>query len=258
MLRSALLVAAFVAQFAGSALADTITIRADEWLPFNGPANLKPAGYMITAAQRIAEANGHKIQYSTMPWDDAVEATRRGDYDCVVGALKSDAEGFMFPSVSWGESLNAFYGKKELDWEYDGVDSLKDLKLVVIDSYSYDEDIDNYVKEKAGTKNVEVIKSSGRAQVNAFMRIVTRRGDLFLEDINVADLTIQKLKIADSVEVKSVLGLPDDLYIACTPAHPRGRAYADMFAVGLLKLRRSGELQKILDEYGLKDWAADE
>jgi ABC-type amino acid transport substrate-binding protein len=81
-----------------SALADTISIRADEWLPYNGPQSKKPAGYMIEAAEKIAAANGHTIKYATMPWDDAVAAVRRGAHDCVVGALKADAEGFAFPA----------------------------------------------------------------------------------------------------------------------------------------------------------------
>lgn len=64
---------------ASSARADTISIRADEWLPYNGATSRNPAGYMIEMADAIAKANGHTIDYRTMPWKDALEATRKGD-----------------------------------------------------------------------------------------------------------------------------------------------------------------------------------
>lgn len=92
-----------------SALADAISIRSDEWLPYNGATTKNPPGYMIELAEKIAAANGHTIAYATMPWDDAVAAVRRGAHDCVVGALKSDAEDFTFPANAWGTSQSAFY-----------------------------------------------------------------------------------------------------------------------------------------------------
>jgi polar amino acid transport system substrate-binding protein len=49
---------------------------------------------------------------------------------------------------------------------------------------------------------------------------------------------------------------PEELYIACTPADPRGKRYADMFSVGIANLRKSGELATILDKYNLSDWVA--
>ena len=53
--------------FSTGVLADAISIRADEWLPYNGPSTKKPAGYMIELAEKIALANGHTINYATMP-----------------------------------------------------------------------------------------------------------------------------------------------------------------------------------------------
>jgi polar amino acid transport system substrate-binding protein len=49
-------------------------------------------------------------------------------------------------------------------------------------------------------------------------------------------------------------GEPEEVYIACTPADPRGRAYADLFGKGTAQLRASGKLAEILKNYNLQDW----
>lgn len=238
-----------------AAHADTITIRADEWLPYNGTTARKPPGYMIEMADAIAAKNGHTIGYSNLPWDDAVAAVRKGQYDCVVGALKSDAEGFAFPAEPWGKSQNAFYAKKDTTWRYEGPQSLDKIKMVVIDGYSYGDEVDAWVEaNKANPDRVKVVTSTGRARVHAFMHLVTNRADVFVEDINVGDETIRQLQITDSVQNIGAVADPDPLYIACTPADPRGARYAAMFSEGTRELRASGELDRILAKYGVKDW----
>lgn len=44
------------------------------------------------------------------------------------------------------------------------------------------------------------------------------------------------------------------LYIAFSPANKHADEWADLFSKELLKLRKTGELQKILDKYQVKDW----
>lgn len=250
---------AVLCTFSAGLCADTISIRADEWLPYNGPTTKKPPGYMIELAEKIATANGHSIAYATMPWEDAVSAVRRGAHDCVVGALKSDAEDFAFPAESWGESQSAFYVLDDTQWRYSGIDSLANMRLAVIEGYSYSDEIDAYVEaNKADPAKIVMVSSAGRAQMNAMSRLVSKKADVFIEDINVAKQTIARLNLAGRVVMADIATESDTLYIACTPADPRGKRYAEMFSAGIAKLRASGELATILDKYNLSDWVATE
>lgn len=235
--------------------ADTITIRADEWLPYNGPVSRKPPGYMIEMADAIAAKNGHTIEYKTMPWDDAVESSRKGDIDCVVGALKTDAEGFMFPEESWGSSLNGLFSLVDLNYEYTGIESFAKVRIAVIAGYSYNDEIDAYVEaNKADPSKVVVVNSTGRALMNAVSRLVSNKADVIIEDVNVAASTFKKMTMDDRMKSVGVIGEPEPLYIACTPANPRGKQFADMFSAGTVELRSSGQLAEILEKYGLEDW----
>lgn len=244
---------------ATGAHAAEIRIRSDEWLPYNGPSTLNPPGYMIELANAIAKANGHTIDYAHLPWDDAIAAVRAGTYDCVVGAMKSDAEDFAFPASSWGRSDNQFFALEGSTWRYAGIDSLASVRLAVIEGYSYGEAIDAYIEEhKADPARIQVVSSQGRAVINAISRIVTRKVDALIEDGNVARSAIGRLQLTGRIIPVGSTGEINDIYIACTPADPRGKAYADMFSAGINDLRAKGELAAILAKYSLSDWVAPE
>jgi polar amino acid transport system substrate-binding protein len=246
--------AAIAAGAAAPATGESISIRADPWLPYSGAGRNPPAGYMIDAARSIARANGHTIDYANMPWADALEAVRAGTFDCVVGAARDDAEDFMFPAVSWGKSQNAFFTLADSKWRYTGIDSLADVRLVVIDGYSYSEELDAYVEAHRDDGKLVVVSSVGRAAINAVSKLVTDKADVFVENVNVMRQTLAALQMTDRIVDRGSLDEITDVYIACTPATPRGRMLADLFSEGLKKLRASGELKQILDRYGLADW----
>ena len=45
------------------------------------------------------------------------------------------------------------------------------------------------------------------------------------------------------------------LYVGFSPTHPKeSREMASIFESGIMKLRKSGKLDKILNKYGLHDW----
>jgi len=237
------------------AVADVITIRADEWLPYNGGSKMKPPGYMIEMADAIAKKNGHTLDYRNMPWENAVVAVREGLTDCAVGAYKADAPDLMFPSKGWGKSANAFYGYKDSAWRFDGMESLAKVRVGIAEGYSYGDDLDAYFEaNKADPTKVIVVPVIGRAIVRLIARVVSRKVDVFLEDTNVATYGLKSAGIDDRIVSLGLAGQLDDVFIACTPKTPRGRELADMFDKGAEEMRKSGELAKILANYSLPDW----
>ncbi len=246
--------AALVLTLAGASQAEVITIRADPWLPYNGVGLRKPDGYMIDLAKRIAQINGHTVNYNNMPWDDAIAAVRKGEYDCVVGAAKDDAEDFAFPAESWGKSSNAFWGMAETTWRFTGIDSLESIRLLALEGYSYSETLDAYIAAHSTDGKVMMINPIRRAANTAVSNLVARKAEVFVEDINVMQQTLRGMQMQDRVINLGALDELTDVYVACTPAKPRGAEYVQMFSDGIKALRKSGELQKILDTYGLQDW----
>lgn len=237
--------------------ANTISIRSDEWLPYNGSSARKPPGYMIEMADSIARANGHTIDYRNLPWDDALIAVRRGDFDCVVGATPDEVPDFAFPSEPWGASQTAIFALADSPWRYTDLESLKSQRIAAMPDYSYSEDIDAWIDaNRADPTKVVEVTSGGRITMAAVGRLVIGQADIILEDRNVMRLTLRELDLTERVVEKGALEVADPIFIACTPADPRGRRYADLFAAGTVILRQSGALEEILQRYGMADWAA--
>lgn len=250
----------FLLGVTAGAAADDIRIRADPWLPYSGGSEMDPPGYMLEMAMAIAKANGHTVQYRTMPWANALDVVRAGSADCVVGAYLSDAEGFEFPKSGWGPSGNEFWGLSDNKWRYTGLDSLATVRVGVVEEYSYGEEFDVYIKAHAkDSARLEIVPAVGRSIVRLIARLIGKRIDTFIEDRSVLAYAVEQAKM-DPARIISMgkVSEPESVYIACTPADPRGRAYADMFDKGTAQLRASGKLAEILAHYNLKDWVTAE
>jgi polar amino acid transport system substrate-binding protein len=235
------------------AVAADITIRSDEWFPYNGTPGDAQEGYMIELAREIALANGHKIDYRLSDWDASIEATRKGEVDCVVGAAHEDAPDLKFPGESWGISNNAFFVMNENTWTYRDLTDLANVRLTYIKGYAYPDEINNYIAKADPARLVEVADSR-MALTKALMYVVTDKADTIIEDEAVGLARLKKLDLLGRVRVAGHTADSQEVFIACTPAKPEGETYAKMFDEGLRTLRASGELVKILGRYGLRDW----
>ncbi len=241
--------------FSGLVHADTIVVRADSWPPYNGdPASAEP-GYVVEILKAVFQPLGHTIDYQTMPWTRAVADMMEGKADAIIGASISDAPEALYPAESMGVVRNAFFVKKGTAWTYAGPDSLKAIKLAVIDGYPYDDDgvVDKYIKAGADPE-VQVMTGDGSLERN-IKKLQAGRVDALVENELVLVATLKGLGI-DSQEIVNAgkADEPKDLFLAFTPKKETTQKYAQIWDEGIKKLRASGELKKILDRYSVTDW----
>ncbi|NTV29169.1 MAG: transporter substrate-binding domain-containing protein [Candidatus Omnitrophica bacterium] len=250
-----LLMLVFLMVFAVRTYADTIVVRADSWPPYNADPAASEPGYVVEILKAVFEPQGHKIDYQTMPWTRAVADMMEGKVDAIIGASHADAPDALYPAESMGVILNAFFVKKDSTWKYSGVDSLKTIKLGVIDGYPYDDDgaIDKYIKAGADPE-VQVMTGDGSLERN-IKKLQAGRLDAVVENEIVMEATLKNMGIAAGEIVNA--GKADeqkDLFVAFTPNKDTTKKYSQLWDEGIKKLRESGELKKILDRYSVKDW----
>jgi polar amino acid transport system substrate-binding protein len=240
--------------FSGATQALTITLRADEWSPFNGDPKSDHPGYLIELATRIFANAGHKVDYQQMPWQRAIADVRAGKFDCIVGAYKDDAPDFVFPSVPLGRDQQGFFRADGKSWHFDAA-TVSQQRLAVIGAYSYDDGgvLDTYIKSNARSPNLHI--STGDAPLARNIRmLVAGRVDVVVSSKTVMEAKLDELKLTDQVQRVDTLGEPQDVYIACAPGKILSKTYTELLSKGVQTLRASGELQTILRKYGLGDW----
>lgn len=232
-----------------------ISIVSDYWCPINCRPNSVRPGYMIEILQNVFSKEGHSIKYKLMNWTRSVQSARRGEYDIIVGAYKTDAKDFLFPVEELGFSGEVFYVNEDSNWRYENIDSLKKVRLGVTKSYSYGDEIDEYVKKNnSNQKRVDTITGK-----NVFSRsvqkLLLKRVDVIIENEYVSNYFFKSnKKFLKNIKRSSSAKNHQKIYAAFSPNKVSSKEYISIFDKGIRRLRKSGELSVILNKYGLKDW----
>lgn len=234
------------------ARADVITLRADEWCPFNCSEAAKP-GYGVEVASEIFAKAGHRVEYDLAPWRRSIEDCLHGAVVAVIGAAPVDSEKLVFPQEPIGVWDTTFLVRNEESWRYEGPASLARVKLGGIIGYNYMEPVGAYVEANKGDRSrVDLI--GGRTPLDQNLRkLQAGRIGATMESRAVLDY---KLKSMGAGHGLTFAGGTEagPIYIAFSPRHPKAQEYARILDQGIAELRASGRLRKILDRYGVSDW----
>ncbi len=245
-----------LAALGGNARADesrTVTLRADLWCPYNCQPHASNEGVLVDLARAAFEKAGYRVDYQLLNWARAVDQTRYGDYDGVIGALRSDAPDFIFPEEMQAASRNCFYTRPQDTWT-PGPDlgiSLHQRTLGVANAYSYGPDLDRYIESHRDDGRVSVLSGDDLFKRN-LDKLRANRIDTLVEDHWVAAWVLQQSASSPGT-VRQAGCLPTAaVYIAFSPAHPeRSRRLAALLDQTVKQMRRNGELNRLLARYGV-------
>jgi polar amino acid transport system substrate-binding protein len=236
---------------------EVITVVADTWCPYNCNPKSVNQGFMIDLVKKAFAKHNIEINYSTMPWTRAIDETRKGKYTAIIGAAHEDAPDFVFPTISQGYMNNHLYVKSGNPWRYSGADSLKKIVLGAIEGYSYNDEFDAHIKKyKLDPAYVQLMAGDDALAINV-SKLMRDKIGLTLESKYVMNYYLSKNNLQNKID--DIASLPpssrDNLYIAFSPKDKQAaQKYADIISEETKKMRASGELQKIMSNYGLDDW----
>ena len=228
-----------------------ISIVADEWQPYCGKAESTSPGYGIEIAKQVFEAAGHTFKYLNLPWTRAIKDTRVGKYNAIIGAYKEEAPDFIFPEEEFGVSRYAFYAKRGSLWTYIGIESLQSKNIGLIKGYSYGEELNAYFEENA--QRVQYAYGDDPLYQN-IKKLLAGRFDALITGESVMIYKIKEMGVVGQVINVGVTNISGNLYIAFSPNNDKPVEYAEVFSKGIRNLKKSGELDNILNRYGLSYW----
>lgn len=236
-----------------TAYADTITLRADNWCPYNCEPNSDQPGYMVEIAKEVFAKAGHQIDYQLLNWARALEEVRAGKFNGVVGCSKGDAGDFIFTENELGLSLNGFAVRVADSWDYQGLDSLGKRKLGVVRDYSYGDAINAYLEKHKSDPNIETASGDNALEIN-LRKLSKGRIDTIVDGKAVLGYNIKRLSLDKELKLTPSSEEGDPVYIAFGPNQPNSAAYSKLLNDGIAEMRKSGRLAEILARYGLTDW----
>ena len=232
----------------------TITLVADEWPPFNGKPDSPHEGYIVDIARKVFEKRGYRVVYTLAPWTRAIEMTRSGECDGAIGASKTDAAGFVFPREELAQNKLAFYVKKGSAWRYREPASIEKTTIGTIAGYDYRPWLLAYIEaNKENPEKVQILHGDEPLRRN-LVKLISDRVKVVVDTEPAIRFVAKEMGILDQLECAGYGDEPAFIYIAFSPNNPESVRYAELLSQGIIAMRKSGELQAILDKYGLKDW----
>lgn len=230
--------------------AETLVMAADVWCPYNcGEKDDKP-GYLVEIGQLAFARPGRQVVYKVVPWTRALADTREGKIPMAIGAVGGDNSGNLLNRVSLGRDVTVLGTHQDNPFRFEGVDSLRTIIVGVINEYSYDKEgpIDQYINAKEPNSQVVVLHRENA--LGLLIRMLEgKRIDGLLENPSVLAYNIRGTSLDGKLRMQPV-SKGDDIFFAFTP-NANGKKLAEEFDHRLLELDRAGEIEKIMQRYGL-------
>lgn len=233
------------------ARAETLIMEADVWCPVNCAQDAERPGIFVELATQIFAEAGIQVDYRVTNWARAVQDVRSGKAHALVGAGVRDAPDFLFGKYAPGISRNCFYARAGGSWRYTGLESLAQVRLGVINGYSYGEELDDYIRRYQKEQERLQLAAGEQALALNVRKVELGRLDALLENTWIMAMYLDRHgNRGDLVEVGC--RVPDvPIYIAFSPVLPSSARYRDIFDEGVLRYRQDGRLAALLQRYGI-------
>lgn len=251
-MKSKLIIGLLLLGMTGQLWADDKVVRvvSSPWQPYFGEelAHYGMVGEIITAA---FESSDFSIKFIQLPWTRALVWLESGKADAVASAYVTPERTKRFlVSKSYMNSPVVFFKKKEnpIQWA-----TLHDLLGVAIgvardNSYSPAFDAADYLNKHTFSQETQLLKLLSVDRVK--LVVLDRYVGLYL-------LANKLPGYVDKIDIMSGALAVNPLHMLFSRKSALGEAKMAAFDKGLLRIKASGELQRIIDKYELPMSAAE-
>ncbi|UUY06592.1 transporter substrate-binding domain-containing protein [Pseudomonas sp. J452] len=248
LVRGASLLLAFLA---GSASGETLTIAGDIWCPINCEPGAERPGIFVELAREIFAESGITVEYQALNWARTLHEVRRGELNAAIGAGIEDAPDFLFTATPVAQSRNCFFTRADSTWHFNGVPSLAQQRVGVINDYSYGDELNAYIDAHRGdSERIQVAAGDKALELN-LGKLRLERLDALLENSWVVQAMLARQGKAGELREAGCREPDAPIYLAFSPALPSSARYVELFEQGLQRYRADGRLQALLERYGV-------
>jgi polar amino acid transport system substrate-binding protein len=233
----------------------TLHVAADAWCPYNCEATSRDRGFMIDMLAEILADKDYQVSYKNVAWTQAMDSVKSGTLDVIVGAGASEAKDLIVPKTPFGVNKTCLFASYTSPLKYTGVASLKTMRVGVIGGYLYGEAIDQYIESQRIHFDRVQIVTGDKPLVQNVKKLQAGRIDVLFENAMVMDFSSRKFGFAGLKNIGCERESP--LFVAFSPKLPEAQQIVSYLDQVIPQFRLSGRLEKILNRYGVKDWAVE-
>lgn len=231
----------------------SLSVAQLNWCPQICPRGEAP-GYIIDIVREVFENTNFSLNYQTMSYPIARGRTKRGDIDALLAPAKIEAPSLIYPNEPIGYQRVCFYTPSDSRWIFDGEDSLQNLTIGIAIDMSLEE-IHDYIQTH---EQQFVFQAESKRYIQESLRMLEiGRLDTFVFNENSVLFYMRKQgwnrRIRNAGCVSSA-----PVYMAFTPVAKDTEKLSQaihLIDTRVRRMRKNGEIAKIMARYGLPDWS---
>lgn len=226
-----------------------ISLYADVWCPYNCVPNSDYEGLLVEVAKYAFKKHNIDVEYKVKPWIECVNDFNKGEIDGIIGASTDEVFNFVPPSNEIAISNISAFTLDDTFWVYERPESLHKRSVGIVEAYSYDVSLKNYLYTIFVTNPDSVYISYASKPVEDNVKLLMERKIFtYIEDDKVVGHYAQVNKLARIRKASSVQS-PQRVYVLFPDSNPNSKLYAKYMSDAVFEMKENGMMKKLIRKY---------
>lgn len=227
-----------------------VSLVADDWCPQHCQSDRRYKGYIVEIVSQALHIEGVAFNIVYRPWLRALRETERGLFDGLLTPTVSGYPQFIYHRVPVGYQQYCFYTKADSAWQYQKPSDLQGKRLAHLKESGFGA-LDAYLAANRKTIQVQEFAGSNGVSGRMFEFLGAGRTDTVIMTTDVYDFGTRIGEWTGAFKRAGCLA-KEELAVGLSKNDPkRAHWIAAKLDSGIGKLRQSGQLKTIMDEYGI-------
>ncbi len=231
---------------------EALVVSSIDWCPQLCSTGDKK-GYVMDTVQAIFKDSPYQLEVKTYPWSRAIKTVENGQAHALLSPAKEEAPNLIFPEQEIGIQRMCFFTKSQSDWKYTGPKSLVGIKVGLALDTSIEE-LNSFISNNP--KQFEFIPYSDSFLDISLKKTQYDRIDTFLFTYNSTKYELNKKKLSSEFREAGCV-TKSKIYMAFSPISNDGTDINEImnyFNTKMKSFKKSGKINNIMSNYGLRDW----
>lgn len=228
-----------------------VSLVADNWCPQHCQSDRRYKGYIVEIVSQALQIEGVPFNIVYRPWLRALRETEQGRFDGLLTPTVIGYPQFNYHRVPVGYQQYCFYTKADSQWQYKKPSDLQGKRVAHLKESGFGA-LDAYLAANRKTIQVQEFAGSNDVSGRMFDFLGANRTDMVIMTTDVYDFAKRTGGMHGAFKRAGCLA-NEALAVGLSKSDPKRALWiAARLDSGIGKLRQSGQLKNILDEYGIR------
>lgn len=223
--------------------AQELTLGATQWCPYTCEQTSEQ-GILTAYVTALLAKQNIKVTIHFAPWTRIIKKVQAGELDGLVTQTQSEVPEQWMTKIPIIQHQNCFYTRSDSLWHYQGVNSLKQQHIGVIDNYGYERELDRYLLKH---KNKTALTGE-EPTIRLYKMLQAKRIDLYISNDLVNNWELKQHHAQEAVR-NAGCTQNEAIYFSLNPNTPNAKTILQRFDQTQIAMESQQLKQRLIKKY---------